>query len=70
VEPEARRLGVGDALVRAGLDWMYQQGVHSIEVQVLAGNQGSLSFFESLGFKLELRMLRLLGQEGREGERG
>ena len=60
VEIDARRWGVGQALVQAGLDWLRGQGVHSVEVQVLAGNEGSLKFFESLGFQLELRSLRLL----------
>jgi ribosomal protein S18 acetylase RimI-like enzyme len=60
VEAEARRGGVGERLVRAGLDWMREQGVHSVEVQVLGQNEGSLKFFESLGFALEYRALRLL----------
>lgn len=60
VEDEARRSGVGRALVQAGLVWMMEQGVHSVEVQVLSENEASLKFFESLGFKLELRAMRLL----------
>jgi ribosomal protein S18 acetylase RimI-like enzyme len=67
VEPEARRLGVGDALVQAGLDWMRKQGVHSVEVQVLSQNEGSLKFFERLGFQLEYRALRLSWEEGDPG---
>ncbi len=63
VEAEARGAGVGDALVRAGLGWMRGQGVHSVEVQVLSENEGSLRFFESLGFQLELRALRLLNDD-------
>lgn len=60
VEGEARRASVGEALVQAGVEWLRQQGVHSVEVQVLSENQASLKFFESLGFKLELRALRLI----------
>ena len=60
VEAEARRASVGEALAQAGLDWLGGQGVHSVEVQVLKENQGSLKFFESLGFMLELRALRLI----------
>jgi ribosomal protein S18 acetylase RimI-like enzyme len=63
VEAEARRSGVGEKLVQAGLAWMRQQGVHSVEVQVLSQNEGSLMFFERLGFKLEVRALRLLWEE-------
>ena len=60
MEGEARRASVGEALVQAGVEWLRQQGVHSVEVQVLSENQASLKFFESLGFKLELRALRLI----------
>ena len=67
VEPEARCLGVGIALVQAGLEWMRRQGVHSVEVQVLSQNEGSLKFFESLGFQLEYRALRLSWEEGDQG---
>ena len=67
VEGEARRSGVGQALVQSGVEWMRGQGVHSVEVQVLGGNEGSLRFFESLGFKLELRALRLLNTDKGEG---
>jgi ribosomal protein S18 acetylase RimI-like enzyme len=60
VEAEARRSGLGRALVQAGLEWMLGLGVHSVEVQVLSENEASLKFFESLGFKLELRLMRLV----------
>jgi GNAT superfamily N-acetyltransferase len=69
VEAEARRFGVGAALVQAGLGWLRGQGVHSVEVQVLSGNEGSLRFFESLGFKLELRALRLLNADKGKGDK-
>jgi ribosomal protein S18 acetylase RimI-like enzyme len=69
VEPEARKLGVGEALLQAGLEWMRGQGVHSVEVQVLSENEGSLRFFERHGFKLEYRALRLLWHEaGLDGD--
>lgn len=68
VEAEARRSGVGQALAQTGVEWMRGQGVHSVEVQVLSGNEASLRFFESLGFKLELRALRLLTPDKSEGE--
>ncbi len=64
VDPEARSQGIGEALVQAGLDWMRDQGARSIEVQVLIQNEGSLRFFERLGFRLEYRALRLLGSDG------
>jgi ribosomal protein S18 acetylase RimI-like enzyme len=70
VEAEARRLGVGEALVQSGLEWLGGQGVHSVEVQVLGENEGSLRFFESLGFVLELRALRLLNTGTGTGDQG
>ena len=70
VETEARRSGAGEALVRAGLEWLHAQGVHSVEVQVLSENEGGLRFFESLGFKLELRALRLLNTDKGTEDKG
>jgi ribosomal protein S18 acetylase RimI-like enzyme len=60
VEPEARSQGMGEALVQVGVAWMREQGVQSIEVQVLSENEGSLRFFQRQGFHLEYRALRLL----------
>ena len=41
-------------------DWLREQGVHSIEIQVLAHNDPSWKLYESMGFQLELRQARLL----------
>lgn len=54
-----RRQQVGKRLARLAQQQLDSLGVHSIEVQVLEGNQGALEFWEKLGFKLELVQLRL-----------
>ena len=42
IEPHARRLGIGDKLSRLALDWMRQQGAHSVEIQVLRRQRSQL----------------------------
>ena len=59
VDSSARRRGIAAQLCRQGIDWLRSQDVHSIEVQVLMGNEASQKLFESLGFVLELHMSRL-----------
>lgn len=56
----ARRLGIGDKLSRLAIEWMREQGAHSIEIQVLRDNQASWKLYERMGFELEYRVGRLL----------
>jgi ribosomal protein S18 acetylase RimI-like enzyme len=60
---EARRLGIGDKLSRLALDWLHEQGVHSVEIQVLRDNEASWKLYDRMGFKLEFRVGRLLWDE-------
>ena len=60
VESGYRRERLGEQLVRLGIDWLRQQGVHSVEIQVLCDNQGALNFFQELGFELEFHAARLV----------
>lgn len=60
VEPEARRQGIGKQLTRLAMEWLRGQGVHSLEIEILEGNQSSWKLFEGLGFKPELRQSRLV----------
>jgi ribosomal protein S18 acetylase RimI-like enzyme len=60
---EARRLGIGDKLSRLALDWLHEQGVHSVEIQVLKDNDASWKLYDRMGFKLEFRVGRLLWDE-------
>jgi ribosomal protein S18 acetylase RimI-like enzyme len=59
VDSSARRMGIAAKLCRTGIDWLRAQDVHSIEAQVLRGNEASQKLFEDLGFVFELRMSRL-----------
>lgn len=63
IEAEARRLGIGDRLSRLALEWLRQQGVHSVEIQVLRDNEASWKLYDRMGFKLEFRVGRLLWDE-------
>ena len=63
IEEQGRRLGIGRKLSELALDWLRQQGVHSIEIQVLAHNDPSWNLYESMGFKLELKQARLLWED-------
>lgn len=63
IEPNARRMGIGDELSRLAIEWMRQQGAHSIEIQVLKDNEASWKLYERMGFKLEFRVGRLLWED-------
>lgn len=60
---KARRLGIGDKLSRLALEWLREQEVHSVEIQVLEDNAASWKLYENMGFKPELRQARLLWDE-------
>jgi ribosomal protein S18 acetylase RimI-like enzyme len=63
IEAEARRLGIGDKLSRLALEWLREQGVHSVEIQVLKDNEASWKLYDRMGFKLEFRVGRLVWDE-------
>ncbi len=63
IDSKARRMGIGDKLSRLAIDWMRDQGAHSIEIQVLKDNEASWKLYERMGFKLEYRVGRLLWDE-------
>ena len=63
VEPQARRLGIADALCRYGIEWLREQKVHSIEIRIHEGNDASWAMLEPMGFKPELRQYRLMWDE-------
>jgi ribosomal protein S18 acetylase RimI-like enzyme len=60
IDSTARRMGIGDKLSRLAIDWMRQQGAHSIEIQVLKDNEASWKLYERMGFQLEFRVGRLI----------
>jgi ribosomal protein S18 acetylase RimI-like enzyme len=63
IESDARRLGIGDKLSRLALNWLREQGVHSVEIQVLRDNEASWKLYDRMGFKLEFRVGRLLWED-------
>lgn len=63
IDGSARRMGIGDRLSRIALDWLRQQGTHSVEIQVLRDNDASWKLYDRMGFQLEFRVGRLLWDE-------
>ncbi|MCC7129109.1 MAG: hypothetical protein B6D39_03360 [Anaerolineae bacterium UTCFX2] len=67
VEPEVRRLGIGEALLRQAIEWCRRQEVYSCEAQILLGNEPIIQLVEYLGMKKELYQLRLSWEDYNEG---
>ena len=63
IDSSARRMGIGDQLSRLSIDWLRDQGVHSVEIQVLRDNEASWKLYERMGFQLEFRAGRLLWED-------
>lgn len=63
VEPEVRRLRIGDKLCRIALEWLRTQDVHSVEIQVLNSNEASWRMLARMGFQQEFRVGRLMWDE-------
>lgn len=59
VEPHARRLGIADKLCRFGFEWLRKQGVHSVEIRILVGNEASWAMLKRMGFTPELTQYRV-----------
>lgn len=60
--PEARRRGVGDALLTAIQQWATGTRVPVVEISVAADNPGGLAFLESLGYVPRRVLLSLTPQ--------
>ncbi len=63
IEPEVRRLGVGAHMCHMALDWLKEQKVHSVEIQVLNGNEASWNMLSAMGFKQEFRVGRMCWED-------
>lgn len=62
VDPEAREVGVGEALVEAVLTWAAARGCAGVDATALPGNRAAKNFFEAHGFTARsLTMHRSLG---------
>jgi ribosomal protein S18 acetylase RimI-like enzyme len=66
VEADVRRLRIGDRLCRIALEWLREQGVHSVEIQVLNNNEASWKMLNRMGFEQEFRVGRLVWDEYKE----
>lgn len=54
VEPEARQVGAGEALLELAAEWARRSRASGIDVQVLPGAREAKNFFESAGFVTRL----------------
>lgn len=63
IDAKARRRGIGDQLSHLAIQWMREQGAHSIEIQVLKDNEASWKLYDRMGFELEYRVGRLLWED-------
>lgn len=60
VDQKLRGTGIGTRLAELAVDKLRSIGVHSIEVQIQAGNETGLAFWQKLGFKTDLTLVRKL----------
>jgi ribosomal protein S18 acetylase RimI-like enzyme len=61
VVPEARRQGVGSALVREGVRWLRDQGANPVSLETWLDNEAARQFWASLDFEPEsIRMASYL----------
>jgi ribosomal protein S18 acetylase RimI-like enzyme len=63
IDAKARRRGIGDQLSHLAIQWMREQGAHSIEIQVLKDNEASWKLYDRMGFELEYRVGRLMWKD-------
>lgn len=57
VEPDARAVGVGQAIVGSLVEWFEQQGCTDVDAVALPGDRSSKQLLESSGFKARLLIL-------------
>ncbi|HEY3461968.1 MAG TPA: GNAT family protein [Gaiellaceae bacterium] len=50
---DARRQGVGTALLRAAVDWAREAGVRKLELHVFPWNEAAIALYEAFGFERE-----------------
>ena len=57
VEPDARAVGVGQAIVQSLVEWFDAQGCTDVDAVALPGDRSSKQLLESSGFKARLLIL-------------
>lgn len=50
---DARRQGVGTALLRAAVDWAREAGIRKLELHVFPWNEAAIALYEAFGFERE-----------------
>jgi RimJ/RimL family protein N-acetyltransferase len=50
---DARRQGVGTALLRAAVDWARGAGIRKLELHVFPWNEAAIALYEAFGFERE-----------------
>ena len=50
---DARRQGVGTALLRAAVDWAREAGIRKLELHVFPWNEAGIALYEAFGFERE-----------------
>jgi GNAT superfamily N-acetyltransferase len=61
VEPEAREVGVGAALLQEATAWLWQSGATAIDASALPGDRATKRMLESAGFAARLVVMRRSG---------
>ena len=57
VEPEARGVGVGEALMDVALTWLSAEGCTGVDARALPGDRATKNFFEGSGFSARLLVM-------------
>ena len=50
---DARRQGVGSALLQAAVDWAREAGIRKLELHVFPWNEAAIALYEAFGFERE-----------------
>lgn len=66
VEPGAREVGVGGALLRAVVEWADEQGADGVQAVAGPGDRSTKRLLEAAGFKTRLLVLHRRGDERRD----
>ena len=53
VAPQARRAGIGRALMAAAEGWLRARGAPKIQLMVRDGNDGAAAFYAALGYDVQ-----------------
>jgi RimJ/RimL family protein N-acetyltransferase len=63
--PAYRGRGIGEALLRAGIDWAQSVGIQKLKLGVFASNKRALALYQKLGFEVEARLKDEVEIDGR-----